>query len=162
MSKVQDKESTLLNNLSDREIANELDSRLRDLEKNIAVAREFIKLADESYSELRHRWNLLSEEVRNKPQTHETDHPTLPDGKAEIRPRKKDHSKTRDKTVTEPDETATPSSAVIPTKPEGPAQHKSAKQRKKDSEVSHEDIDSLVQKKPSQVYRDPGRRRAKN
>jgi len=64
--------------------------------------------------------------------------------------------------VTEPDEQATPSSAIIPMKPEGPAQHKSAKQRKKDSEVSHEDTDSLVQKKPSQVYRDPGRRRGKN
>ncbi len=56
MSKVQGKETTLLNNLSGTEIANELDSRLRDLEKNIAVAREFIKLADESYSELRHKW----------------------------------------------------------------------------------------------------------
>ena len=159
MSKVQDKESTLLNNLSDREIAHELDSRLRDLEKNIAVAREFIKLADESYSELRHKWNLLSEEVQNKPQTHETDRPSLPEGKAEIRPRKKDHSKTRDKTVTEPDEPAIPSSAVIPTKPESSAQHKSAKQRKK-AEVSHEGTDSFVQKKPSQVYRGPGRRRA--
>ncbi len=50
MSKVQEKDAILLSNLSGSEIANELDSRLRDLEKNIAVAREFIKLADESYS----------------------------------------------------------------------------------------------------------------
>src|SRR5205807_1998232 len=41
MSKVQEKESTLLNNLSGTEIANELDSRLRDLEKNIPVPRKF-------------------------------------------------------------------------------------------------------------------------
>src|SRR5260370_42537569 len=73
MSKVQGKDAALLNNLSGSEIANELDSRLRDLEKNIAVAREFIKLADESYSELRHKWNLLHEEVSNRPQTHATD-----------------------------------------------------------------------------------------
>src|SRR2546426_83364 len=72
MSKVQAKEATLLSNLSGSEIANELDSRLRDLEKNIAVAREFIKLADESYSELRHKWNLLHEEVHNESQTHIT------------------------------------------------------------------------------------------
>jgi hypothetical protein len=66
MSKVQGKNADLLNNLTDTGIASELDSHLRDLEKNIAVAREFIKLADESYSELRHKWNLIQEEARNK------------------------------------------------------------------------------------------------
>lgn len=65
MSKVQGKDTDLLNNLATTEIASELDSHLRDLEKNIAVAREFIKLADESYSELRHKWNLIQEETRN-------------------------------------------------------------------------------------------------
>ena len=69
MSRVQEKETGLLNNLSNSQIAEELDSRLRDLEKNISVAREFIKLADESYSELRHKWNLLQEEARTKPQS---------------------------------------------------------------------------------------------
>src|SRR6266568_9309139 len=157
MSKVQEKESTLLNNLSGTEIANELDSRLRDLEKNIAVAREFIKLADESYSELRHKWNLLTEEVRNRPQTHETEHVAAQDGKAEIRPLKKDRSKTRDKTVTEPDAPATPSSADVSRKSEGVTQHKSAKQRKKDIQAPHEDPNSFAPEKPSQVYRDPGR-----
>jgi predicted nuclease with TOPRIM domain len=67
LSKVQGKETGLLNNLSNSGIAEELDSRLRDLEKNISVAREFIKLADESYSELRHKWNLLQEEARTRP-----------------------------------------------------------------------------------------------
>ena len=69
MSKVQGKEADLLSNLTDSGIASELDSRLRDLEKNIAVAREFIKLADESYTELRHKWNLLQEDARNKSTT---------------------------------------------------------------------------------------------
>jgi hypothetical protein len=69
MSKVQGKDSELQNNLTGTGIVSELDSldsHLRDLEKNIAVAREFIKLADESYSELRHKWNLIQEEARNK------------------------------------------------------------------------------------------------
>ena len=66
MSKVQGKNTDLLDNLTGAGIASELDSHLRDLEKNIAVAREFIKLADESYSELRHKWNLIQEEARNK------------------------------------------------------------------------------------------------
>src|SRR5438094_366196 len=93
MSKVQEKESTLLNNLSGTEIANELDSRLRDLEKNIAVAREFIKLADESYSELRHKWNLLHEEVRNKPETNSTGRASVADEKRETRPQNKNQPK---------------------------------------------------------------------
>src|SRR5690348_5294985 len=104
MSKVQEKDATLLNNLSGSEIANELDSRLRDLEKNIAVAREFIKLADESYSELRHKWNLLHEEVRNKPETHTTERATKTEEKEEIRPRNRERSKIREKKVAELDE----------------------------------------------------------
>ncbi|HEX9197805.1 MAG TPA: hypothetical protein VF906_08425 [Candidatus Bathyarchaeia archaeon] len=161
MSKVQGKETTLLNNLSGTEIANELDSRLRDLEKNIAVAREFIKLADESYSELRHKWNLLTEEVRNKPQTHETEHAAAQDGKSEIRLLKREHSKTRDKTVTEPDAPATPSSADVSTKSERITQHKSARQRKKDTQAPHDATNSFAPEKPSHVYRDPGRRPGK-
>ena len=69
MSKVQGKNADLLNNLTETGIATELDSHLRDLEKNIAVAREFIKLADESYTELRHKWNLIQEEARSKSET---------------------------------------------------------------------------------------------
>src|SRR5712691_10398664 len=101
MSKVQEKDATLLNNLSGTEIANELDSRLRDLEKNIAVAREFIKLADESYSELRHKWNLLHEEVLNKPQEKTTERATVASETVKTRPRKKEHSKTTQKKAAE-------------------------------------------------------------
>src|SRR5438309_11198436 len=101
MSNVQEKESTFINNVSSTKIANELDSRLRDLEKNIAVAREFIKLADESYSELRHKWNLLHEEVRNKPEIQTAERATVTDEKTETRPRNKKQYKTRETEVTE-------------------------------------------------------------
>jgi|SRR5436853_650284 len=162
MSKVQEKESTLLNNLSGTEIANELDSRLRDLEKNIAVAREFIKLADESYSELRHKWNLLHEEVRDKPQTHITEQAPVPREKAEPRPRNREYSKTRYKTVTELDEAKTPDSGVTSVKPEGQAHRgKTVNQHRKETEISIKDISSPSSEKPIRPYRDPGRRRGK-
>jgi predicted nuclease with TOPRIM domain len=162
MSKVQEKDATLLNTLSGTEIANELDSHLRDLEKNIAVAREFIKLADESYSELRHKWNLLSEDVRNKPQTHITEQAPVPRERTETRPRNKEHSKTREKVVTELDEPKTAGSMDISAKPEGHAhQTKTVNQHKKETEISSEDITSLGPEKPSRPYRDPGRRRWK-
>ena len=95
MSKVLEKEAGLLNNLSSSEIANELDSRLRDLEKNISVAREFIKLADESYSELRHKWNLLQEEARNKSQRTTTREETIARDTPETRPVETHHTKNR-------------------------------------------------------------------
>jgi len=121
MSKVQEKESTLLNNLSGTEIANELDSRLRDLEKNIAVAREFIKLADESYSELRHKWNLLHEEVRNKSETSRTGPAIVPDEKRETRHRNRKQSKTKETEVTDLNKPVSPSSMRISAIPEGHA-----------------------------------------
>src|SRR2546428_9985550 len=162
MSKVQEKEATLLNNLSGSEIANDLDSRLRDLEKNIAVAREFIKLADESYSELRHKWNLLHEEVRNKSQTRATELATVTDKETETRTRTKEHSKTRAKEVTEPDEPKSPVIANTSTKPEGHAKRvKTVNRSRKGPEISSENTDSIVSGKPSEPYRDPGRRRGK-
>src|SRR6266568_4258570 len=140
MSKVQEKESTLLNNLSGTEIANELDSRLRDLEKNIAVAREFIKLADESYSELRHKWNLLHEEVRNKTQIQTAERTTVTAEKTETRPSPTD----------------------ISAKPEGhPRRIKTTNRPKKEPEISGKEDDSILSDKPSQPYRDPGRRRGR-
>ena len=90
MSKVQGKDADLLNNLTDTGIANELDSRLRELEKNIAVAREFIKLADESYSELRHKWNLLQEEARGRAEAPSTERTASPTTKRSGRSSKRD------------------------------------------------------------------------
>jgi len=162
MSKVQEKESTLLNNLSGTEIANELDSRLRDLEKNIAVAREFIKLADESYSELRHKWNLLHEEVRNKSETSRTGPAIVPDEKRETRPRNKKQSKTKETEVTELNKPVSPSSTEISAKPEGhPRRIKTTNRPKKEPEISGKDADSIPPEKPSRPYRDPGRRRGR-
>jgi predicted nuclease with TOPRIM domain len=163
MSKVQEKESTLLNNLSGTEIANELDSRLRDLEKNIAVAREFIKLADESYSELRHKWNLLHAEVRNESQTHITGRATVPEEKAAVRPRNKQRSKTKAEKVTTLDEPSSPPSTDMAAKPQSHAKPlKNMNRAKKEPEISNEDMDSLGSKKSPQPYRDPGRRRGKS
>ena len=162
MSKVQEKDITLLNNLSGTEIANELDSHLRDLEKNIAVAREFIKLADESYSELRHKWNLLSEETRNKPEARTSNQAPVQKEKSETRPRNKEHSKTRQKIVTVPEEPKTTSSVDTSVKLEGHVHHsKSGNQHKKETEISSEDTISPSSDKHIQPYRDPGRRRGK-
>jgi len=150
----------LLSNLSGSEIANELDSRLRDLEKNIAVAREFIKLADESYSELRHNWNLLHEEVRNKSETSRTGPAIVADEKRETRPRNKKQSKTRETEVTELNKAGSPSSTDISEKPEGhPRRVKTTNRPKKEPETSVKDDNSILPEKPSQPYRDPGRRR---
>src|SRR3989441_2723581 len=162
MSKVQEKDATLLSNLSGSEIANEMDSRLRDLEKNIAVAREFIKLADESYSELRHKWNLLHEEVRNKPETNTTGRAIVADEKRETRPRNKKQSKTRETKVTELNKPVSPSPTEISAKLEGhPKQIKTTNRPKKEPEISSKDADSILSKKPYQPYRDPGRRRGR-
>ena len=163
MSKVQAKEATLLSNLSGSEIANELDSRLRDLEKNIAVAREFIKLADESYSELRHKWNLLHEEVHNESQTHITGRATVPEEKAAARPRSKQRSKTKAEKVTTSDEPSSPASTDMSAKPQSHAKPlKNTNRAKKEPEISNERRDSLGSEKSSQPYRDPWRRRGKS
>lgn len=163
MSKVQEKDATLLSNLSGSEIANELDSRLRDLEKNIAVAREFIKLADESYSELRHKWNLLHEEVRSKPQSHATE-PTIPaDKKTETRSRNKKQPKAKDAESSTLDEPENPTSSDISPRPETHVKRaKNSNRAKKEKRITNEDTDSASPEKPSQPYRDPGRRRGKN
>ena len=152
----------MLNNLSSTEIANELDSRLRDLEKNIAVAREFIKLADESYSELRHKWNLLHEEVGNKSETSRTGPAIVADEKRETRPRNKKPSKTRETEVTELNKPVSPSSTDISEKPEAhPRRIKTTNRPKKEPEISGKDADSILSEKHSQPYRDPGRRRGR-
>jgi len=162
MSKVQEKDATLLSNLSGSDIANELDSRLRDLEKNIAVAREFIKLADESYSELRHKWNLLHEEVRNKPPTQTPERAAITKEKTQSGPGNKQHRKTKSRELTDLDESKGIGSVDIPAKPEGRARRvKDKGQPKKNTEIAGEDDAPLGPAKSSQPYRDPGRRRGK-
>ena len=162
MSKVQGRDASLLTDLANTTIAGQLESRLRELERNIAVARQFIKLADESYSELRHKWNLWHEEVRNKPQAHATEQSTLTLEKTETRTRARERSKTRAKDVTELNEPKSPSSADVSAKPESHAKRaKTVDRSKKEPEISGGDPDSIGSEKHSQPYRDPGRRRGK-
>ena len=140
MSKVQEKDAALLSNLSGSEIANELDSRLRDLEKNIAVAREFIKLADESYSELRHKWNLLHEEVRSIPQSQVIEPTILANKKKETRSRTKKQAKPKETELTTLDEPRSPSSPDISPKPETHVKRaKNSKGAKKEQGIIPED-----------------------
>ncbi len=103
MSKVQGKDGGILSNLSGTGITDELESRLRDLERNIAVAREFIKLADESYSELRHEWNLLQQDALGKPGTNITG-TTIPTKATRERGHSGERSQTKKNTKPEADD----------------------------------------------------------
>jgi predicted nuclease with TOPRIM domain len=162
MSKVQGKDANLLNNLSGSEIANELDTRLRDLEKNIAVAREFIKLADESYSELRHKWNLLHEEVSNKRPTQSLEQTAITEETTEVQHQNKSHRKTKSKEFTELTEPKSTSSPVISTKPEDNAKRaKTRGQSKKDTEISSDGPDSFGSEKILEQNRDSSGKRRK-
>ena len=71
MSKVHAKGSNLFSDAASSTIATDLESRLRELERNIAVAHEFIKLADESYSQVRHEWTLLQNDTSSTKKTAE-------------------------------------------------------------------------------------------
>ena len=62
MSKTHNKENGLFSDIASTTIAGQLESRLRELERNIAVAHEFIKLADESYNQVKHEWELLHDD----------------------------------------------------------------------------------------------------
>lgn len=136
---------------------------MRDLEKNIAVAREFIKLADESYSELRHKWNLLHEEVRSKPQSHATELAILPDKKMETRSRNRKQAKAKDTELTPLDEPKSPSFTDISPKPEAHVKRaKNSSRAKKELGITSEDTNSAEPEKPFRPYRDPGRRHGKN
>ncbi len=66
MAKVEGRESDALRGIASVSIAGELESRLRDLERNIAVAKQFIKLADDSYSEVRREWNILQQDLSER------------------------------------------------------------------------------------------------
>ncbi len=71
MSRVQGRDANLFNDLASTTIAGQLESRLKELERNIAVARQFIKLADECYSQVRHEWELLQQDSRPAKTTQE-------------------------------------------------------------------------------------------
>src|SRR5207245_9776265 len=84
------------------------------------------------------------------------------DEKRETRPRKKIPSKTRETEVTELNKPVSPSSTDISEKPEAHPRHiKTTNRPKKEPEISGKDADSIPSEKPSQPYRDPGRRRGR-
>jgi len=62
MSKLQTSESSLVD-IANTTLANQLESRLKELERNIAVARQFIGMADECYSKVKHEWELLQQDI---------------------------------------------------------------------------------------------------
>jgi len=66
MSKVHGKDASLFSDIASTTIAGQLESRLKELERNIAVAHQFIKLADECYSQVRHEWELLQHDQPTK------------------------------------------------------------------------------------------------
>src|SRR5438093_13653599 len=73
MSKLQSSESSLTD-IANMTLANQLESRLKELERNIAVARQFIGMADECYSKVKHEWELLQQDIGVKNTTSQTRH----------------------------------------------------------------------------------------
>jgi hypothetical protein len=62
MSKLQASENSLVD-IANTTLANQLESRLKELERNIAVARQFIGMADECYGKVKHEWELLQQDI---------------------------------------------------------------------------------------------------
>ena len=72
MSKLQVSDNSLTD-IANTTLANQLESRLKELERNIAVARQFIGMADECYSKVKHEWELLQQDIGVKNATaHQT------------------------------------------------------------------------------------------
>ena len=72
MSKLQVGDNSLVD-IANMTLANQLESRLKELERNIAVARQFIGMADECYSKVKHEWELLQQDIGVKTATtHQT------------------------------------------------------------------------------------------
>ncbi len=74
MSKLQGRETNALSDIANTTLAEQVESRLKELERNIAVARQFIKLADECSSQVRHEWDLLQQDIRTTPSESSTSH----------------------------------------------------------------------------------------
>src|SRR5712664_1992873 len=76
MSKLQASENSLVD-IANTTLANQLESRLKELERNIAVARQFIGMADECYSKVKHEWELLQQDIGVKNATTSQTRPPL-------------------------------------------------------------------------------------
>ncbi len=74
MSKLQGRETSAFSDIANTTLADQVESRLKELERNIAVARQFIKLADECSSQVRHEWDLLQQDIRTTSSETDTSH----------------------------------------------------------------------------------------
>ncbi len=74
MSKLQGRETGTFSDIANTTLAEQVESRLKELERNIAVARQFIKLADECSSQVRHEWDLLQQDIRTTSSETHTPH----------------------------------------------------------------------------------------
>jgi len=110
MSKLQASENSLVD-IANTTLANQLESRLKELERNIAVARQFIGMADECYSKVKHEWELLQQDIGVKnATTSQTRLPSSleertdkPETRGTVRREKKNRFESRRKTEDSPD-----------------------------------------------------------
>src|SRR2546428_2378850 len=73
MSKLQVGDNSLVD-IANMTLANQLESRLKELERNSAGARQFSGMADECYSKVKHEWELLQQDIGVKSTTSQTRH----------------------------------------------------------------------------------------
>jgi hypothetical protein len=149
MSKLQVSDSSLVD-IANTTLANHLESRPKELERNIAVARQFIGMANECYSKVKHEWELLQQEigVRNTTPSRTRHLPSMEERtdeseiKGTARREKKGRSESQRKKAEDSPEIAL-----------GPEDHaesaKDAKSSRKQSETSSQDFKPGKGSKPS-------------
>ncbi len=134
-------------------IAGELESRLRDLERNIAVAKQFIKLADDSYSEVRREWNILQQDIsertlgERKPDSDLTRFPSSPEMKTTERARRKESALKKEKTIAQSDEASGKDSQILTKIDAGLNRTKVSEPLRKDKEEIPHSVDASNPKK---------------
>lgn len=148
MSRVEGKSPSQFSDLANLTIANELESRLKELERNIAVARQFIKLADESYARIRHEWDLLQQDIRPRKTATETTLDTLtPEWETPQPDRFADPVEPKKRTEQKPYKNKKHNLTIAPVKPSNEPHHSDVDTLAKGHVRStHQDIDSGVSK----------------
>ncbi len=146
MSRIHGKDASLFSDIANTTLANELESRMKELERNIAVAHQFIKLADESYNQVKHEWDLLQRDIRpTKTGKDASPYSTIPE--IEETPFR-DSPQTAEKSLPH-DEPAKKASIGKATKVENhPERGKDVFSLKKEAEPSEETIPSFTRSKP--------------
>ena len=150
MSKLQVSDNSLVD-IANMTLANQLESRLKELERNIAVARQFIGMADECYSKVKHEWELLQQDIGVKNATaHQTRYlPSTEErtDKPEIKETPRREKKGKSESQLKKDE----NSPDISPGPEDHAEFaKNGKPNRKQSEISSQDFKQGKKSKASQ------------